>query len=38
MEYMFVVSGVLIEPFKAENATINVFVKCEKQVTVQLLV
>jgi hypothetical protein len=35
---MFVISGVLIEPFKSEIATISMFVKYEKQVTVKLLV
>ena len=35
---MFVVSGVLIEPFKPEIVSINMFVKYEKQITVKLLV
>lgn len=32
------VSGVLVEPFKPEIATINMIVKYEKQITVNLLV
>ena len=35
---MFVVSGVLLESFKPEIATINMFVKYEKQIPVMLLV
>ena len=32
------VSGVLIEPFKSEIVSINMFVKYEKQITVKVLV